>query len=96
MSPLQNYHFQDTSVEKGQTYSIVSIRFTAKDENGLDCGGTVTMAGGISSEITSREITSQEVPNTGVSIPVAIIGIGSLVGLTVYAVTTRKLKMHRI
>ena len=89
------YHFSSkVTLETGKQYTIAKIKFTAEDKADLDCGGTVEFGGSSSGNKTEKTVT--DVPKTGVSIPVAIIGIGAVAGLAIYSVSTRKTKMHRI
>ena len=89
------FNFQG-NVEKGTTYELFTFSFFADPSlNGDQCGGYVypvdngqTTGGDKTSTIGEKD--------TGVSVPVAIIGIGAVTGLAIYSVSSKKTKMHRI
>ena len=83
------------NVTKGQKVTLFTLVFESDSSyNGSDCGGTVTTtSGGSNTDEGNRTVGPS---NTGVSVPVAIIGIGAVTGLAIYSVSSRKTKMHRI
>ena len=66
--------------------------FSATDYS--DCGGSIGPV--YTSNSTDNKGGSVPAYDTGFSIPVAIIGVGSLAGLAIVASTSKKTKMHRI
>ena len=84
------------TIEAGKKYSLVTIAFYSnKSYTGEDCGGTISPISG--GDTTSGDKTSTVTEeDLGVSVPVAIIGIGAVAGLAIYSVSSRKTKFHRI
>ncbi len=85
------------TIEKGKTYTLFTIEFYS-DPSIDKCGGKITggPVDGGSNTGDDNKTSSDEVPDLGFSIPVAIIGIGAVTGLAVYSVSSRKTKLHRI
>ena len=108
---ITNFKLTDTGAEFDVTYKNAAVTkdekfemFTLKITQGpssvfsatdySDCGGSIGPV--YTSNSTDNKGGSVPAYDTGFSIPVAIIGVGSLAGLAIVASTSKKTKMHRI
>ena len=83
------------NITKGEKVVLFQIEFTADNDPAKDCGGSVSPEGkgGSSTGDTDQTVDDEE---TGVSVPMMIIGLGAITGLAVYSIASNKAKMHRI
>lgn len=101
-----DFTFKEQNVTEGQQVVLFIVNIFADKNtvgtkttyNGKEvpaCGGIIAYAA--SGDNTSNDKGGTIAPkDTGFSIPVAIIGFGAIAGLSIYASTSRKTKMHRI
>ena len=87
------YNYSDVTIEKGKKYTLFEFEYT-EDASLAECGATFATKG--TSTTGDDDRGADDNPNTGVSIPVAVIGVGSLAGLAIYSVSSRKTKLRRI
>ncbi len=103
-----DFTYSNLSVEAGKEYVLFEITIygdpslTGENEYVEISGRKVKACGGFVNRVASGENkvddggNTVKPNNTGFSIPVALIGVGSVAGLTIYSTTKRKPKMHRI
>ena len=84
------------NVTKGEDVVLFSVEFVANNDSDKDCGGKISPTGKKGESTTDDTDDTIDDEATGVSVPMMIIAVGTVTGLAIYSVASRKTKMHRI